>query len=145
MPASTVILLLGADIDLARRIVADQHHRQTRGDAMLSAKALDCRRHARERVGSNRFSVDQGRRHIVEAEKIVKETTEPDLGDVNNERAVQRFRHAFRAYLVRVAHAKGDMPDHLREVLMILDAHRLEKWPQYRDSRFSGRLIATSA
>jgi hypothetical protein len=40
-------LLLGADIDLARRIVADQHHRQTRGDATLSAKALDCRPHAR--------------------------------------------------------------------------------------------------
>ena len=34
------------------------------------------------------------RRHIVEAEKIVKETTEPDLDDLNNERAVQRFRHA---------------------------------------------------
>jgi len=73
------------------------------------------------------------RRHIVEAEKIVKETTEPDLDDLNNERAVQRFRHAFRAHLARVAHAKGDMPDHLREVLKILDAHRLEKWPEYRD------------
>jgi hypothetical protein len=72
-------------------------------------------------------------RHIVEAEKIVKETTEPDLDDLNNERAVQRFRHAFRAHLVRVAHAKGDMPDHLREVLKILDAHRLEKWPEYRE------------
>jgi acyl-CoA reductase-like NAD-dependent aldehyde dehydrogenase len=42
------------------------------------------------------------RRHIVEAEKIVKETTEPHLETPHTERAVQRFRHTFRAHLVRV-------------------------------------------
>jgi hypothetical protein len=58
-------LLLGADIDLARRVVAHERHRQTWVDATLSAKALDCRLHARTQVGGNRFSIDQGRGHGV--------------------------------------------------------------------------------
>jgi hypothetical protein len=76
------------------------------------------------------------RRHIFEAEKIVKETTEPHLDDPNNERAVQRFRQAFRVHVLRTAeHANGDTAtaDHLREVLKIFDELRLKGWPDDRD------------
>jgi hypothetical protein len=50
-------LALHADIDLARRIVTDQHHREARGYS-LPLQFLDLRRQLGAHLLANRFSVD---------------------------------------------------------------------------------------
>jgi hypothetical protein len=56
-------LLLGADIDLARGIVADQHHREAGNDAMAVGEATDSLHHARAQFGRDGLAVDHGRCH----------------------------------------------------------------------------------
>ena len=56
-------LLLGADIDLARRIVADQHHRETGHQAMLRAEVAHGLGDPRAQRRGKRLAVDQRRGH----------------------------------------------------------------------------------
>ena len=63
IPASTRRLALGADIDRARRILADQHHRQPRRAAGRFAEARDLRRDARAQRRGERLAVDDVSRH----------------------------------------------------------------------------------
>ena len=52
MPTSRVCLRLVADIDLARRIVPDDHHRQARDDAVLGLQPRDMAGDARAQARS---------------------------------------------------------------------------------------------
>src|SRR6185369_9368379 len=56
--------LLGADIDLARRVVADQDHRKARHQIVLALDAGDLVGHARPEVRGNDFSIDDLGRHV---------------------------------------------------------------------------------
>jgi hypothetical protein len=70
------------------------------------------------------------RQRIVEAEKNVRETTEPDPDDADNEQAVQRFRDQFRERVhSEFARASGDAAIHLHAVLEILKEDRRFNWP----------------
>jgi hypothetical protein len=57
------------------------------------------------------------RQHIVEAEKNIRETTEPDPDDPDNEQAVQRFRNQFRERVHVICTRSGDAAIHLHAVL----------------------------
>ena len=54
---------LVADIDLARRIFADQHHRDARHDAAVAAQAVHGVGHLAAQVGRNRLAVDDACGH----------------------------------------------------------------------------------
>jgi acyl-CoA reductase-like NAD-dependent aldehyde dehydrogenase len=73
------------------------------------------------------------RQHVVDVEQAVREATELQLNDSDNELAVRRFRHQFRERM-RVAHEAGrassDTAKHLREVLKILTEDRRFNWPR---------------
>jgi hypothetical protein len=73
------------------------------------------------------------RQHIVEAEKSVRDTTEPDPDDPDNEQAVQLFRDQFRERVHgEFARASGDVAIHLHAVLEILKEDRRFNWPGAR-------------
>jgi hypothetical protein len=81
------------------------------------------------------------RQHVVDVEQAVREATELQLNDFDNELAVQRFRHQFRERM-RVAHEAGrasDTAKHLREVLKILAEDRRFNWPRALPKRRSRR------
>src|SRR5262245_20891145 len=58
-------LLLAADVDLARRIVADQHDRETRHHAMVARQPCDLDCDLRARLCGDRFAVDDSGGHFV--------------------------------------------------------------------------------
>src|SRR6185312_11575300 len=57
------LLRLVADIDLARRILADQHHGKPRHRTLLLSEARDLGRELRPELGRRRLAVDDLRRH----------------------------------------------------------------------------------
>src|SRR5262245_17696652 len=58
-------LLLAADVDLARRIAADQHDRETRHHTMVARQPCDLDRDLRARRCRDRFAVDDCGSHFV--------------------------------------------------------------------------------
>ena len=60
-------LALGTDIDLARRVLADDHHRQPRLAPRRRLESGDQRRHAFTQRRRERLAVDDVRRHAVAA------------------------------------------------------------------------------
>ena len=58
------LLVLAADIDLARGIVADQHHRKARRQLMLALDPRDLFGDAGAKLCGNDFSIDDAGRHL---------------------------------------------------------------------------------
>ncbi len=56
--------LLGADIDFARRIIADQHRRKTGHDATTAGKIANRILDAGTKCGRDDFAIDQGCGHL---------------------------------------------------------------------------------
>jgi len=70
------------------------------------------------------------RQHIVDAEKNVRETFEPDPEDPDNEQAVLHSAISFGDQVRReFARASGDAAIHLHAVLEILKEDRRFNWP----------------
>jgi hypothetical protein len=57
-------LVLAADIDLARRIAADQHHRKPRNYPVLTLYPRNLGSDPAAQFGGNEFSIDNSGRHL---------------------------------------------------------------------------------
>ena len=96
------LLALGADIDLAGRILAHQHHRQARRQIMIALQTFDRRRHPAAQALGKGLAVDAGGGNccVAHGRILLKTTTlTPSVGTEWN-----------RAWLSRPVHFRRPGP-----------------------------------